>query len=388
MCRKDLPPRAHFCGEDLLPRDLLDAVLLQHNAQQQNGLLGDWLALRPKLVKCRNCGVQPKLVYTSPGTGWFVDFPYCNQKFCPVCLLIDSRRKVGRFRPLLAAEIDADRPIVLLTLSFQTLPADTLAALYASFCLAWNRLAGKRLGSLVDKFFGGLHVSLKGVPANGNIRHEWRLHLHLFAVCNPGDKPEVVGSQLLAAWSKAVRDKIGRSAVASWADEFRAYRNEFRADDAEDSATRILKYLLNGFLGPSPEDAAADPNSDSLPVRDWPADKILEAAVCVAKPGFQRFRASKKWKELAKANRTLRLYLRRRRNAKGVKGRYMKIDNYLRIVDKLRAGTKFFAHLEAVLSTLPEVYLDACLNECHWLAQRLRHLLDRHRPQAPESSSG
>ena len=58
----------------------------------------------------------------------------------------------------------------------------------------------------------------------------------------------------------------------------------------------------------------------------------------------------------------------------------MKIDQYLEAIDQLMAGQKYVAHSKEILESLPEVYLDACLNECSWLAERLRPLLNQLQP--------
>lgn len=58
----------------------------------------------------------------------------------------------------------------------------------------------------------------------------------------------------------------------------------------------------------------------------------------------------------------------------------MKIDQYLEAIDKLSAGEKDVPNAKEILKSLPEVYLDACLNECWWLAGRLKPLLHRIQP--------
>lgn len=389
ICPKDLPPRAKHRGDFLLPRELLDVVRRQQVTALTASSTGDGLALSLRLEKCCNCGKVPRIVYTSPGTGCFIEFPYCGQNFCPVCMLIDSRSKVGRFRPLLGEEIKAEKPILLMTLSFGQSNHDSLAELYASFCRAWKSFAGgKTFRSLVQSFFGGIHFPLKCEAAPEGKVYSWRLHFHLFAVCHSTARPSDAEAQLLSEWNKAVERRLERSSVGSWAEEFRVLRNEFLDDSERDSATRILKYLLNGLLGPWRDPVPVLSGGVFLPVRSWPLEKFLEAIATISKRGFQRFRASQRWKEAAKGNQTLRLYRRRRRNAANMDSSYLKAADYLQAIESIASGTTCVPHAPEIMATLPEVYLDASLNECWWLANKLRPLLYVQRPDTPDARSG
>jgi hypothetical protein len=114
----------------------------------------------------------------------------------------------------------------------------------------------------------------------------------------------------------------------------------------------------------------------------------LEAIATISKRGFQRFRASQRWKEAAKGNQTLRLYRRRRRNAPNMDSSYLKAADYLQAIESIASGTTCVPHAPEIMATLPEVYLDASLNECWWLANKLRPLLYVQRPDTPDARSG
>ncbi len=304
-------------------------------------------------------------------------------------MFVDSRDKVGRFRGLLAGEIRAGKYVRSLTLSFEHRPNDSLASLLADFSSIWNRFAGgKPFRSAVEYFFGGLHVVLKASGTADVQRHSWWLHFHLLVVCKAGSSGESAEAFLLSEWQKVARRKADRATHGSYAVEFRCLSTRFRKDSAREAATRGLKYILNGFLGPLREPKTGSDGHTSLPVRDWPADRFLEACACFSKRGFQRFRASRLWKQRACGTTTLRLFRRRRRNTRGIRRTYLKRADYVRVVDQLTRGKRYVAYADQVWATLVEVYVDACLNECHWLADRLEPLLDRHRPETPDARSG
>lgn len=380
----DLPPRAHHHDDDLLPRELLEDVAAQHVAACPASSIGvldtTWGRVFQKIAKCQGCNRLPSYVYISPGVGFAIEFPGCGLSFCPICSLIDSRDKVRRYCDLMSAEIAGGKSAILFTLACEQRNDDRLADQYAIFQKAWNKVVRHRsFGDLVEHYIGCFHLGLQKVQVNGRSTYVWRLHFHLVVIA--GRKADLAGTQdaLLALWENSVRKTSGRGTTEAWSDEFKQLRTEFRQDTPAASALRILKYMFNRFLGPDPEDERS--KDTVLPIREWPAEKILEAIHRVSKPGFQRFRASRTFRAAAKLSRKRpKTFRRRRRNAKGVDRQCMKIDEYLAAIDQLTAGRKFLPNSQEILESLPEVYLDACLNECWWLADRLRPLLSRLQP--------
>jgi len=383
---KKLPPRAYHHDDFLLPRDLLKSVALQHvaasSASNSDGLSSCWWLVEQRIAKCLDCNRVPRCVYLSPGGGFVIEFPECGLGFCPVCMLIDSREKVRRYCGLLGAEIANSKSAILFTLACEQQSDDTLAGQYATFQRAWNNLVRSRsFGVLVEHHIGGFHLGLQKVQVNRRLVHVWRLHFHLVAIARHKEQIDRTQADLLELWDVSVGKTSGRSSAGTWGDKFNQLRSEFHQDTPADSATRILKYMFNGFLGPHEEHERR--GDKLLPIRDWPADKVLEAIQCVSKRGFQRFRASRTFRAAAKSSRMrARKFRRRRRNARSVPVLCMKIDQYVEAIDQLTADKRYLPHAKEILESLPEVYLDACLNECRWLADRLWPLLNRVQPHS------
>lgn len=390
LAPQELPPRAYHDGDVLLPRDLLKAVAMQHGAAASASLSGGWSStwalVEQRISKGLNCNRQPRSVYVSPGVGFAIEFPGCGLNFCPICMLIDSREKVRRYCGLLGTEIANGKSVILLTLACEQRRGDTLVEQCVMFQKAWNKLVRSRpFGVLVEHHIGGFHLGLQKLQVRGEPVHVWRLHFHLVVIARRKEQVDGTQSDLLRLWDKAIGKTSGRSSAGTWADQFKQLRSEFHQDTPAESGLRILKYIFNGFLGPHEEYECK--GEQLLHIRDWPADKILEAICCVTKRGFQRFRASRTFRAAAKSSRMqVRKFRRRRHNAKGVDRLCMKIDQYLEAIDKLSAGEKDVPNAKEILQSLPEVYLDACLNECWWLAGRLKPLLHRIQPYSQKLS--
>ncbi len=69
----ELPPMAKLRGHALLPRELLRSVETQHFTTRPERNIRAWQELTRKLTKCQDCATAPEIMYTSPGTGCFID---------------------------------------------------------------------------------------------------------------------------------------------------------------------------------------------------------------------------------------------------------------------------------------------------------------------------
>lgn len=390
---RHLPPRAFHHADEVFPLRLLDeALALSATGQLQPVSKAQDRKIGRTLRSMRRCGREPSFMYTSPGTGFQICFPYCGMNSCKVCMLIDARKLVRRLAGHVEKSLASTDRCFLATLSFEQRPCDPLQTLYNDFSAAWAYFQ-RRIAEIGVKYVGALHIGVRRWnPIPQQVLFSWRLHFHVFFVC-PRLHPNTAEAVLHLLWEEAVDATSGRSTVGTWSDEFKARARRTGVDTPIKSAVATLKYLFQGLLGP--REAEERDGGVLLPIRDSPAACIREAVACICKPGFQRFRASRDWKkrpEIKKRKKTrdricLRLFLRRRKNSIGYPVCFLTAFEYAVGIKKLLADGESSSGL---IHSLPEVYADACLNECEELAALIRPLLDCYRPGSvdPRSTSG